>query len=120
MMNGFDTWVAALLTLCVFSFLYRDNPFYRFAEHLFVGSSAGYLLAVSYQNVLKPNVIEKIGHGQILPFIPLVLGIMILGRMWERTSGIARWSLAFYVGSTPGSRSRHIYKRRSSPSLRTR
>lgn len=102
MMNGFDTWVAAILTLCVFSFLYRDNPFYRFAEHLFVGASAGYLLAVQYQNVLKPNVVEKIGHGEILPFIPLALGIMILGRMWERTSGLSRWSLAFYVGIYSG------------------
>ena len=36
-----ETWIAAFLTLCVFSFLYRENPFYRFAEHLFVGSAAG-------------------------------------------------------------------------------
>jgi hypothetical protein len=102
MMNGFDTWVAALLTLCVFSFLYRDNPFYRFAEHLFVGASAGYLLAVQYQNVLKPNVIEKIGHGHFLAFIPLALGIMILSRIWPKTSGISRWALAFYVGIYSG------------------
>ncbi|HJW14883.1 MAG TPA: hypothetical protein VJ776_09310 [Thermoanaerobaculia bacterium] len=102
MMPALDTWVAALLTLCVFSFLYRDNPLYRFAEHLFVGVSAGYLLAVQYQNVLRPNVIEKIGHGNLLPIIPLFLGILILGRMWERTSGIARWSLAFYVGIYSG------------------
>ena len=38
------------------SFLYSDNPFYRFAEHLFVGASAAYLLAVQYQNVILPNV----------------------------------------------------------------
>ena len=101
-MPAFDTWVAAILTLCVFSFLYRDNPLYRFVEHLFVGASAGYLLAVQYQNVLRPNVIEKIGHGNMLPLIPLALGILILGRMWERTSGIARWSLAFYVGIYSG------------------
>jgi hypothetical protein len=30
-------WVSALLTLMIFSFLYKDNPFYKFAEHLFVG-----------------------------------------------------------------------------------
>ena len=33
-MTGVETWVAAFLTLCVFSFLYRDNPFYRFADLL--------------------------------------------------------------------------------------
>lgn len=102
MSHDVGTWVAAILTLCVFSFLYRDNPLYRFAEHLFVGASAGYLLAVQYQNVLRPNVIEKLEHGQFLAIVPLVLGILILGRAWERTSGIARWSLAFYVGIYSG------------------
>jgi hypothetical protein len=102
MMPVFDTWVAAILTLCVFSFLYRDNPLYRFAEHLFVGASAGYLLAVQYQNVLKPNVIGKIEHGNLLPIIPAFLGVLILGRMWERTSGASRWALAFYVGIYSG------------------
>ncbi len=102
MSHDVGTWIAAILTLCVFSFLYRDNPLYRFAEHLFVGASAGYLLAVQYQNVLRPNVIEKLQRGQFLAIIPLVLGILILGRAWERTSGIARWSLAFYVGIYSG------------------
>jgi len=35
-------WIAALFTLCLFSFLYKDNRFYRFAEHVFAGLSAGY------------------------------------------------------------------------------
>jgi hypothetical protein len=97
-----QNWIAAFLTLCVFSFLYRDNPFYRFAEHLFVGSAAGYLLAVQYQNVIKPNVIGEMNQGNMLPLVPLALGIILLGRLWPRTSGIARWSLAFYVGIYSG------------------
>src|SRR3972149_1763117 len=60
MTHGFETWVAAFLTLCVFSFLYKDNPFYRFAEHLFVGAAAGYLLAVQYQEGLLPNVFHPL------------------------------------------------------------
>jgi len=38
---------AALLTLFVFSFLYKDNPLYKFAEHLFVGVSAGYYIVLT-------------------------------------------------------------------------
>jgi len=97
-----STWIAALLTLCVFSFLYRDNPFYRFAEHLFVGAAAGYLLAVQYQNVLLPNMVRPLGRGDLLPLVPLALGVMLLGRLWERTSGPARWAIAFYVGIYSG------------------
>ena len=102
MSQGFEVWVAAILTLCVFTFLWRDNPLYRFAEHLFVGVSAGYLLAVQYQNVLKPNVIQKVGHGDLLPLVPAVLGLLILGRMWQRTTAISHWALAFYVGIYSG------------------
>ena len=35
------TTLGAFLTLCIFSFLYRDNVFYKIAEHLVVGVSAG-------------------------------------------------------------------------------
>ena len=35
------TWIAAFLTLAIFSYLYDDNPFYKAAEHLYVGISAG-------------------------------------------------------------------------------
>jgi hypothetical protein len=98
-----STWIAAILTLCVFSFLYKDNPFYRFAEHLFVGAAAGYLLAVQYQNVLIPNVWTPlvVGHDLVV-LIPLALGLMMLARIWDKGAGIARWSIAFYVGIYSG------------------
>src|SRR5436309_14674231 len=88
-----ETWIAAFLTLCVFSFLYRENPFYRFAEHLFVGAAAGYLLAVQWQNVLIPNVWTPLLHDhKLVVLIPLALGLMMLARAWDIGAGIARWS----------------------------
>ena len=93
-----ETWIAALLTLCVFSFLYKDNPFYRFAEHLFVGASAGYLLAVQWQNVLIPNVWRPLTHDHdLVVLIPLALGLMMLARVSTNGAGIARWAIAFYM-----------------------
>lgn len=97
-----DVWIMALLTLCVFSFLYRDNPLYRFAEHLFVGAAAGYLLAVQYQNVLRPNMITPLGEGKFLSLVPLTLGVLLLGRLSQKTSGFSRWAIAFYVGIYSG------------------
>ena len=41
-METFGVWIAVFLTLSIFSFLYKDNPFYKVAEHIFVGVSAGY------------------------------------------------------------------------------
>ena len=102
-MSVFETWVAAFLTLCVFSFLYKDNPFYRFAEHLFVGASAGYLLAVQWQDVLIPNVwTPLLRDHRLTVLIPLALGVMMLARITEKTASISRWAIAFYVGIYSG------------------
>ena len=107
-MSVVEIWIAAFLTLCIFSFLYRDNPFYRFAEHLFVGVAAGYLLAVQYQNVIVPNVWMPLVSGPHTPqavalaLIPAVLGVLMLARLWERMAGPARWAIAFYVGIYSG------------------
>ena len=40
-------WMAVFLTLMVLSFLYKENPFFRLAEYLTVGLSAGYSFAAA-------------------------------------------------------------------------
>ena len=57
MENIIGTWIAALLTLCIFSFLYRDNPFFRFAEALFAGVSLGYYVGQTADQTIKPNLV---------------------------------------------------------------
>src|SRR5262245_25663898 len=49
-------WLGAFFTLCIFSFLYRDNPFYKLAEALLIGISAAYWMVVSLWEVLVPNL----------------------------------------------------------------
>ena len=53
-------WVAAFLTIGIFSYLYKDNPFYKIAEHLYVGISAGYLLSLGFWNQLQPNLFGRL------------------------------------------------------------
>ena len=59
-MELFGIWIAAFLTLCIYSFLYRDNPFYRFAEHLFVGISVGYGIVISIHQGIIPLAWEPL------------------------------------------------------------
>jgi len=58
------TWIGVFLTLAILSFLYKDNPFYKLAEHLFVGTSIGIVIIQSYYNTLKPNLIVLRGLSQ--------------------------------------------------------
>ena len=53
-----SVWVTALLTLAVFSFLWRENPVFRFAEHLLVGVSAGYyVVQYFYSGIVKKMIV---------------------------------------------------------------
>ncbi len=53
-------WVAAILTLGVFSFLLRDNPFFCAVEHLLVGLSTGYMFCTYWHNVFVPELVTPL------------------------------------------------------------
>ncbi|MFQ6678725.1 MAG: hypothetical protein ACE5D0_10480 [Fidelibacterota bacterium] len=53
-------WVAVFLTLGIFSYLYKDNPFYKIAEHLFVGVSAGYWTSIYFWTQIQPNLFGRL------------------------------------------------------------
>ncbi len=96
-------WVNALLTLCILSFLYKDNPFFRFAESLFAGMSLGYYIGIVTVQTLQPNLIAPLGetffgnHNYLL-LIPMALGIMLYFRYIPKISWLSRIALAVYIG----------------------
>ena len=114
-------WVAAFFTLAIFSFLYRDNPFYKIAEAVLVGVSAAYWMVVGFWDVIVPNLLGKIWPSMVQAWampgltgpeaerslsyvVALVLGGMLLWRLSPKGGWIARWPLAFIIGTTAGLR----------------
>lgn len=95
-------WIASFLTICVFSFLLGDNPFYKFAEHIYVGVSAGYWMCVGYWGTIKPEIVDKLVAGQWIALLPLAMGIMLLFQLSPKTSWVSRWPLCFLVGMYAG------------------
>ena len=99
-------WLGALLSLSLYSFLYKDNPFYKFAEHLFVGMSAGYWVIYNIKNVLIPNWWNNLvpAEGGIDPIwiIPGALALFMLLRVVPKLSGLSRMSLSLIVGTGAG------------------
>ena len=98
----FGIWTAGFFTLCVFSFLYGDNPFYKFAEHVYVGVSAAYWMVVIYWGTIDTNVVLPLLRGEWGALIPLTLGIMLLFQLSPKHAWVARWPLAFLVGVYAG------------------
>ena len=56
----FGAWVAVFFTLAIFSFLYKDNPFYKIAEHAYIGISAGYWLSIGFWTIIQPNLLGRL------------------------------------------------------------
>lgn len=100
------TWIAAGLTLAIFSFLYKDNPFYKFAEHIYVGSSAAYYFIYLWYFDVKPKLIDawlqNVGVEKYILLIPAFLSILMLTRFIPTISWLSRWAIAFTVGMGAG------------------
>jgi hypothetical protein len=97
-------WIAAGLTLFIFSFMYRDNPLYKFAEHLFVGVSAGYIVVQQFWSVLYPNLYVKVLEGQPAYLIPALLCILLFTRFSAGASWLSRYALAVVIGVYAGAK----------------
>ena len=110
-------WIAAFLTLCIYSFLYRDNPFYRFAEHLFIGVSVGYGIVLSiHQGFIPfawdpfwaavkpfwPGIPREAGWIGLIKLVPIALGLLFCGGLSPRHTWLIRYPSAVLVGFGSG------------------
>jgi hypothetical protein len=102
-MEFFQIWVAAFFTLALFSFLYKDNPFYRFAEHIFAGLSAGYQVGLIWNAVIIQQLVDPVvDGGKWWLIVPGFLGVLMFARFFRNLQWVSRISLAFVMGNTAG------------------
>ncbi len=120
-------WLAAIFTLFILSFLVGDNPAYKFAEAMVVGTSAGYVMVVGIWEVFVPDLLAKIfpdtiqswflpglvieplegwsyAGNLILYLIPAMFIVMLLWQLLPNGGWISRWPIAFFIGITAGFR----------------
>lgn len=95
-------WIAALLTLSVYSFLYKDNPIYRIAEYLFVGTTVGYSIGFLYWNAFIPRIANPVKSGDYIVLIPTFIGILFFSRFLKKWMWLVRYPIAVTMGITSG------------------
>ena len=96
-------WIAAILTLAIFSFLYRENPFYRIAEHLYVGLGNGYAITFYWHRILMPSLITPVGHNpnpltKIWLIALAIIGALYFTRFIPKISWLVRIPIAISLG----------------------
>ncbi|MDF0677341.1 MAG: hypothetical protein P0120_23840 [Nitrospira sp.] len=96
-------WVATGLTLLIFTFLYKDNPLFKLAEHLYVGVSVGYIIVKTYDTVIVHLVVKPIvENGEVALLIPVAIGMLMLTRYVPKAAWMSRYAFALIVGMGAG------------------
>ncbi|MFA4985756.1 MAG: hypothetical protein WC712_04145 [Candidatus Brocadiia bacterium] len=96
-------FLAAFLTLAIFSFLWKDNFFYKLGEALFVGSAVGYNLGLIYDVIIFPRWVTPIFYQyKFFYLIPTVIGAMYITRFSRKWSWLSRYPMAMLIGFGSG------------------
>lgn len=84
----FQSITGVLITLGIFSILYRENPIFRFLEHIFIGLATGYGLVITYFMVIIPLWFK--------PMMPAIAGAP--DGSWYAGDGQWWWWMALPIG----------------------
>ena len=96
-------WITVGLTLFMFSFLYKDNPFFKIAEHLYLGAGMGWMFQVSFYSVWLPKIWEPVRTGEdYLVIIPALLGLSLIAQFIPKISWLSRYGFTFVMGYGAG------------------
>lgn len=91
------TWVAAIGTLAILSFAWRENKFYSLFEHIYVASGAAHSILQGIKNI-DTNAIKPMMDGDMLAIVPIILGLLFYTRFIKGWGKWARFPIAFTVG----------------------
>ncbi len=95
--------IGFLLTLMVLSYLIGDNALFRFAIHVFVGVSAGYVAAVAIYQVIWPYLLIPLVTAsmleRVLLVVPLLFSALILMKISPHLSWLGGPAVGYLVGA---------------------
>ncbi len=95
-------WIGALGTIAMFSFIFKENPIYRWCEHLYVGAAAGYAISVNVKSIVDKAFTPLFQDGKLIILIPIIFGILLYARFIKGFAWLSRWPMSFLVGVGSG------------------
>ncbi len=94
-------WVGAVAAIGIYSVLYKDNPFYKLVEHVFVGASAGIAVVTGIQT-FKNTAWAPMVKGNYWLIAPMLLGLLLYARYFQKVQWLNRMPLALLMGTSAG------------------
>lgn len=98
-----SNWIAALGTLAIFSIIYKENPVYRFVEHIFIGCTAAHTVVNTIYLIIWPGIQKKIiGEGQYWEIIPIAIGLLYYAGLFKNIAWLNRIPISLSIGYYAG------------------
>lgn len=96
-------WVGAICTFAILSLLYKENPYYRLFEHIFIGLAMGQTIFITWAEVLKPAWWDRmVGAGQWWWALTVPAGAMFYFIYSKKHVWISRIIFGFFMGLAAG------------------
>jgi hypothetical protein len=92
-------WISAFLIIWIYSFAFKDNVLYKFAEHVFVGTAAGFSIALALDS-LNRVAIKNLSTQPAVSWhyiIPVILGALMFLKYSRKYYWVARYGVGFNV-----------------------
>jgi hypothetical protein len=100
---GLSLWISAICTLGLYSILYRENKFYRFIEHIYVGLAMGYLLGTVWNDMLLPKWWQPFwDEGKWWMIFYTIVGLFYYFIFSKKFAWLSRLAIGFFLGVASG------------------
>jgi len=98
--NRLQIWVGAICTLAVYSYLYKENPFYRIVEHTVVPLTVGNAIVLTWWQSLKPYTELYLVKEKWWWFVPaFLIGLLYYTRyMPGKWQWLSRYPISITIG----------------------
>ena len=114
-LGWWEIFLGGISVFAIYSFLYRENSFYRFFEHFFIGISTAILIMEPIRTFLWPQALKPMLGMDRIPFpdgtyeepynlnyllflIPIAFGLLYYFILSPRRSWIAQIVIGFSLG----------------------
>ena len=101
MADKIGIFLSGLLILGCFSYLFKENRFYTYIEHVYVGFAAAQAIILGWKNVLD-GALRPLQKGQLWFLVPVVLGCLLYTRFSKAKAYLARLPMSFMMGVAAG------------------
>jgi hypothetical protein len=93
--------VGTFFIISVLSMLWKDNPIFRIGQQAIIGATMAHYILLNFKSALNNAVLPMLG-GNLLLFVPLLLGVLMYTRLKNEIAWVARYPTGVLVGIGTG------------------